>query len=84
MNTITTPDSPTFESLQLEIIQLKTKLAWYEEQFRLYQHKKFGSSSERFEDQGLLFNEAEELAEEATEAAIPADHLAPCKTKPAA
>ncbi|MCW7551678.1 IS66 family transposase [Endozoicomonas gorgoniicola] len=67
MNTITTPDSPTFESLQLEIIQLKTKLAWYEEQFRLYQHKKFGSSSERFEDQGLLFNEAEELAEEATE-----------------
>ncbi|WP_407648057.1 transposase [Endozoicomonas gorgoniicola] len=39
-----------------EIIQLKTKLAWYEEQFRLYQHKKFGSSSERFEDQGLLFN----------------------------
>ncbi|WP_404831126.1 transposase [Endozoicomonas euniceicola] len=34
---------------------MKAKLAWYEKQFRLYQHKKFGSSSERFEDQRLLF-----------------------------
>ena len=31
MNTITTPDSPTFESLQPENVQLKAKLAWYEE-----------------------------------------------------
>ena len=67
MNTITTPDSPTFESLQLENVQLKAKLAWYEEQFRLHQHKKFSASSERFEDQGQLFNEAEAAAEETTE-----------------
>uniref|UniRef100_UPI00384B7615 IS66 family transposase n=1 Tax=Endozoicomonas euniceicola TaxID=1234143 RepID=UPI00384B7615 len=46
----------------MEIIQRKAKLAWYEEQFRLYQHKKFSLSSERFEDQRLLFDEAEELA----------------------
>lgn len=67
MNMMTTPDSPTIESLQLEVVQLKVKLAWYEEQFRLHQHKKFGASSERFEDQGQLFNEAEELVEEAAE-----------------
>ena len=66
MNTITTPDSPTFESLQLENVQLKAKLAWYEEQFRLHQHKKFSASSERFEDQGQLFNEAEAAAAEET------------------
>ncbi|WP_407647979.1 transposase [Endozoicomonas gorgoniicola] len=37
-------------------------MAWYEEQFRLQQHKQFGASSERFEGQEQLFNEAEELA----------------------
>ena len=58
MNTMTTPDNPTTESLQLEIVQLKAKLAWYEEQFRLHQHQKFAASSERFEGQASLFNEA--------------------------
>ena len=64
---MTTPDINAIESLQLEVTQLKAKLAWYEEQFRLYQQKKFGASSERFEDQGQLFNEVEELVEEAAE-----------------
>lgn len=71
MNTTTTPDIATIESLQLEVTQLKAKVAWYEEQFRLYQYKKFGASSERLEHQEGLFNEAEALiednAEEATE-----------------
>lgn len=67
MNTMTTPDIPTIESLQFENVQLKAKLAWYEEQFRLHQHKKFSASSERFESQESLFNEPEALTEEATE-----------------
>lgn len=64
MNTMTTPDSPTMESLQLENVQLKAKLAWYEEQFRLHQHQKFSASSERFEGQASLFNEPEAVVEE--------------------
>lgn len=69
MNTMTMPDTLTFESLQLENAQLKVKLAWYEEQFRLHQHKKFGASSERFDPQETLFNEAEALLEETAEEA---------------
>ena len=62
MNTMTTPDNPTMESLQLENVQLKAKLAWYEEQFRLHQHQKFAASSERFEQSGSqLFNEPEAI-----------------------
>ena len=64
MNTMTTPDSPTIESLQLENVQLRARLAWYEEQFRLHQHQKFAASSERFEGQESLFNEPEALVEE--------------------
>ena len=67
MNKTTTPDTATIESLQLENAELKAKVAWYEEQFRLYQHKKFGASSERFEHQEELFNEAEALIEENAE-----------------
>ena len=63
MNTITLP-AQTLEDLQLENTQLKAKLSWYEEQFRLQKHQQFGASSERFEGQGLLFNEAETLDEE--------------------
>ena len=63
MNSITVP-TQTFEDLQLKVTQLEAKLAWYEEQFRLQKHQQFGASSERFEGQGLLFNEAETLAEE--------------------
>ncbi len=64
---MTTPDKPTIESLQFENVQLKAKLAWYEEQFRLHQHQKFAASSERFEGQESLFNEPELLDEESAE-----------------
>lgn len=59
----TKPPEPDLESLQLEITQLKAKLAWYEEQFRLKQHQHFAASSEQL-DQGQLFNEPETLAED--------------------
>jgi len=76
MNTTITPE-PTFESLQQENAQLKEKLAWYEEQFRLHKHKQFAASSERFDDQGQLFNEAEQLAEESVPEAEPETHQVP-------
>ena len=63
MNTITVP-AQTLEDLQLKVTQLDAKLAWYEEQSRLQKHQQFGASSERFEGQGQLFNEAEALAED--------------------
>ncbi len=64
MNTISTPNISSIETLQLENIQLKEKLAWYEEQFRLYKHQQYSASSERSDEQGQLFNEPEELTEE--------------------
>jgi transposase len=64
MNTI---ESVTIEQLQEEnsllkqqITELSTKVKWFEEQFRLKQHKLFGRSSEQTApEQGDLFNEAE-------------------------
>lgn len=52
-----------------QIAELSAKLKWYEDQFRLAQHKRFGASSEKTHpDQLDLFNEAEVLASpEATE-----------------
>ncbi len=44
---------------QSTVDQLQEKLTWYEEQFRLLQHKRFGSSSEKCPEQMELFNEAE-------------------------
>ena len=79
MNTTTLPESP-FEALQLEIAQLKAKLAWYEEQFRLAKQKQFAASSERFEGQSLLFNEAEALADE-EDSEPETQHVAPHKRK---
>ena len=64
MTEITPPHLTLVESLQLEITMLREKLAWYEEQFRLNKLKQFGSSCERFEAQGMLFNEVEQLVEE--------------------
>ncbi len=60
-------DENSFESLQNKCSQLEhqieeltVKVKWYEEQFRLSQIKKFGSSSEKTEaDQLDFFNEAE-------------------------
>nr|WP_231784174.1 IS66 family transposase [Lentibacillus sp. JNUCC-1] len=47
---------------------LEAKLKWYEEQFRLSQQRRFGSSSEKTDsDQLSLFNEAEDTADPAIE-----------------
>lgn len=52
------------EKLELEKEELETKLKWYEEQFRLSQERRFGSSSEKtLPDQLSLFNEAEATAD---------------------
>lgn len=51
------------EKLEMEKEELEAKLKWYEEQFRLSQQQKFGSSSEKTNpDQLSLFNEAEDTA----------------------
>ncbi len=49
------------EALEQTVAELTAKLRWYEEQFRLSQHRRFGSSSERTPQgqQQLIFNEAE-------------------------
>lgn len=68
-NTATT--TPTIEELQQQNAKLEkqnaelmAKLTWLEEQFRLSQQKRFGSSSERTHpDQLDLFNEAEAEAD---------------------
>lgn len=61
------PDVQTTDPLQEEVIQLKqqnaeltAKVQWYEEQFRINQHRLYGRSSEITPpDQISLFNEAE-------------------------
>jgi transposase len=53
------------EKLIRQNAELSAKLKWYEEQFRLAQHKRFGASSEKTNPDQLeliLFNEAEMLA----------------------
>lgn len=46
--------------LKQQIAELSTKVKWFEEQFRLKQHKLFGRSSEQTSpEQANLFNEAE-------------------------
>lgn len=53
-----------YAKLEQENEQLKAKLNWYEEQFRLSKHKQFGKSSEQTHpDQLSLFNEAEAEAD---------------------
>jgi transposase len=49
------------QDYQSAVEQLQEKLDWYEEQFRLFQHRRFGSSSERYPEQAELFNEAESI-----------------------
>jgi transposase len=66
---------PTIEDLQQQnakleqqVAELNAKVTWFEEQFRLSQQKKFGSSSERTHpDQLMLFNEAESEADPSAE-----------------
>jgi hypothetical protein len=51
--------------LKSEVVELKTLVKWYEEQFRLAKHRQFGQSSEKTEnaEQLTIFNEAESLAD---------------------
>jgi transposase len=49
------------QDYQLTVEQLQEKLKWYEEQFRLFQHQRFGASSEKYPEQMDLFNEAESI-----------------------
>lgn len=54
-----TPEE-VIRQLTEQVAALKLQLAWYEEQFRLAQRKRFGASSEQTHpDQLTLFNEAE-------------------------
>lgn len=58
--------NPTIESLQAQVNELTAKVKWYEEQFRLSQQKRFGSSSEKTNPNQIeleLFNEAEKAAD---------------------
>lgn len=54
-------DTPALQNMVLE---LQSKVNWYEEQFRLLQHKQFGTSSEK-DAHPDFFNEAETFADEA-------------------
>ena len=49
------------QDYQFTVDQLQEKLTWYEEQFRLFQHQRFGASSEKCPEQMELFNEAESI-----------------------
>lgn len=52
------------ETLETEKEALAAKLKWYEEQFRLSQHRRFGASSEKTDaDQPSFFDEAEDTAD---------------------
>ncbi|WP_188634427.1 transposase, partial [Lentibacillus kapialis] len=56
------------EKLEMEKEALEAKLKWYEEQFRLSQQRRFGSSSEKTDsDQLSLFNEAEDTTDSTIE-----------------
>ena len=54
----------TIAQLQSKIVDLETKVRFYEEQFNLLQHKRFGRSSEKPDTQAELFNEAESIITE--------------------
>ncbi|NLJ72522.1 MAG: IS66 family transposase, partial [Syntrophomonadaceae bacterium] len=50
--------------LRQQNAELDAKVKWYEEQFRLSQQRRFGSSSEKTDPMQLdLFNEAEDTAD---------------------
>jgi transposase len=56
------------QDYHVTVEQLQEKLSWYEEQFRLFQHRRFGASSEQHPEQMELFNEAESILD-----ALPSD-----------
>lgn len=58
---------PRCALLEQQVAELTARNKWYEEQFRLTQHRRFAASSERtrIDQQQLIFNEAEAEAESA-------------------
>ena len=50
--------------LEAKNAKLQAKIDWFEEQYRLAKHKRFGASSEKHDGQTELFNEAEVLIDE--------------------
>ena len=58
-------DTPSLHKMvhdyQMTVDEMAEKLKWYEEQFRLLKHHRFGASSEKTSDQMDLFNEAESV-----------------------
>jgi transposase len=65
---MSTQPTPSIEELQARcseleqrVAELEAKLHWYEEQYRLAQHRRFGPSSERThpDQQQIIFNEIE-------------------------
>lgn len=72
-------DAPTLQKMvhdyQLTVDEMAAKLKWYEEQFRLLQHHRFGASSEKSVDQLDLFNEAESILDTREESGRDDDDL---------
>jgi transposase len=79
-----TSEQERIEKLERQNQELKALVAWYEEQFRLKQHQKFGASSEKktSEDQMELplFNEAEMTATSVED--DPEPEILPTKKRP--
>lgn len=63
MNSTTKTLPEEVPALQNMVLELQSKVDWYEEQFRLFQHKKFAQSSEK-QVHPDFFNEAETLVDE--------------------
>ena len=65
---------PVLESkvitLEQEVLELRAKVKYYEEQFRLFQHQKFGSSSDKVHPEQLSINEVEKLSQQPLEEAV--------------
>lgn len=70
------------ELLKQKNEELEAKIKFYEEQFRLSQHKKYGSSSEKTDsNQMSIFNEAEKLSAKPAEEPVMEDILVKRKNK---
>lgn len=70
------------ELLKQKNEELEAKVKFYEEQFRLGQHKKYGSSSEKTDsNQMSIFNEAEKLSAKPAEEPVMEDILVKRKNK---
>lgn len=72
MNSTTKTLPDDIPALQNRVQELQAKVDWYEEQFRLFQHKRFAKSSEKECIHPDLFNEAETLVDETELTEIPA------------